>query len=424
MKYASDTRSCCGESEFVLPDAARGTKKAASANAHLIASQPSKPAQERFERTKDNVGTVFGIIDRVFDGSVYRYRVQWRDEPGGHRWPDSWEPGTRLRDKGLAGACNIVDLWKRSQNSCFYKFCKLNGHATRIGASPPNDCALYGIRMAAQLIGSFDWGIEIIVDEFRKFANERCSEPCQRLSLPILYRSLMSGVNGFSAGARLRTLSIPCGVYLCAAFDSKRCTHCIVIQVTADAKRVFDYEHDGVAMSIYVTAAPPAKTAGEICKKQRRDKKSDKSAFQRLKTSRINAHDVTVKESRVLLQIAYDNGDMSGLLDSALAMVESSIYLARFKDNTISDHGAFEAVAKRLQWTCSSIAGMTQFAPVPFDPDAPSKSFAFDRIDRARRLYKVATYGESAMENRKASIVLPTRKRFLSESLLLDTADE
>ncbi|GMF39819.1 unnamed protein product [Phytophthora fragariaefolia] len=137
MKYASGTRSCCGESGFVLPDAARGTKKAASANAHLIASQPSKPAQERFERTKNSVGTVFGIIDRVFDGSVYRYRVQWRDEPGGHRWPDSWEPGTRLRDDGLADACNIVDLWKRSQKFLFLQILQAEWPRYSHRSAPP-----------------------------------------------------------------------------------------------------------------------------------------------------------------------------------------------------------------------------------------------------------------------------------------------
>jgi hypothetical protein len=247
------------------------------------ADTPSFPRQHGGDTLGDegggeaSIGVVFGIIDRDWDGRIFRYRVQWRDEPDGHRWPDSWEPGNCLRDDGFDDACSIVDEWKASSIQCFYTFCKLNGHASRIGASPRKDCAVYGIRVAAELIGSGDWCPGDVVKEFRdqcasrgrpfsdegisygelrcliRFANERCSESAQRLSLPILDKSIMSGVNGCTAGRRLLELPMPCGVYLCAAFDSKRCTHCFVINAEDTTKRVYDVKHDGVFISKYDT---------------------------------------------------------------------------------------------------------------------------------------------------------------------------
>jgi len=136
-------------------------------------------------------------------------------------------------------------------------------------------------------------------------------------------------------------------------------------------------------------------TANEQLKKQRHEKTNSSSGvsddlprFRQLQVSRIKYHDVVVKESRMLLQIAYDTGNMSGLIESTLAIVESSIYLARFADNPASVAKAFEAVAERVAWISADITAMARFEPVPFDEDAPSPAFAAARIEKARALYQ------------------------------------
>ncbi|OWZ22104.1 hypothetical protein PHMEG_0003246 [Phytophthora megakarya] len=72
------------------------------------------------------VGVVLGINDRIWDGNEYRYRVQWKDEPSGYRWDDSWLTDTSLRGGGSHDACDIVDHWKKSKSASFYECCRSN----------------------------------------------------------------------------------------------------------------------------------------------------------------------------------------------------------------------------------------------------------------------------------------------------------
>ncbi|EGZ17447.1 hypothetical protein PHYSODRAFT_331421 [Phytophthora sojae] len=50
-------------------------------------------------------------------GLAYWYSVQWRDEPDGYRWADSWLPRKRLLEDGFEKACAVVDMWKASKTT-------------------------------------------------------------------------------------------------------------------------------------------------------------------------------------------------------------------------------------------------------------------------------------------------------------------
>ncbi|KAG3052774.1 hypothetical protein PC122_g22543 [Phytophthora cactorum] len=51
----------------------------------------AKSTDDRVDNSE--VGFVHAINNRKrLDNSLW-YRVQWRDEPDGYRWPDSWLPG-------------------------------------------------------------------------------------------------------------------------------------------------------------------------------------------------------------------------------------------------------------------------------------------------------------------------------------------
>lgn len=109
--------------------------------------------------------------------------------------------------------------------------------------------------MASALIRNNTWCADYTVEEFRvhcsgrgrpvsdkgvsygellvfvKFTNARCVYSYNQISLSVLDKSLLSGVNGFAAGPRLLCLALSCGVYICASLDSKRTPHCFMIHV-------------------------------------------------------------------------------------------------------------------------------------------------------------------------------------------------
>ncbi|KAE8996544.1 hypothetical protein PR003_g20574 [Phytophthora rubi] len=114
----------------------------------------------------------------------------------------------------------------------------------------------------------------------------------------------------------------------------------------------------------------------------------DDQQFQR---ARLEYHQVVVKESRVLMQLAYDSGNMDGLLKSLISGVESAIQVARFKKYTTQPKPDFEEVARQVADVFVSVKGMVQFAPEPFQgDDAPSESFAFARMVQAHEKYVTA----------------------------------
>ncbi|KAE9279652.1 hypothetical protein PR003_g28176 [Phytophthora rubi] len=80
-----------------------------------------KPLVAEQHGSEESIGIVFAIVDRVVDGSEYRYRVKWRDEPDGHRWQDSWLLGSSLREDGFDDACDAVDAWKLTGAGTFYE---------------------------------------------------------------------------------------------------------------------------------------------------------------------------------------------------------------------------------------------------------------------------------------------------------------
>ncbi|KAE8976739.1 hypothetical protein PR001_g7840 [Phytophthora rubi] len=111
----------------------------------------------------------------------------------------------------------------------------------------------------------------------------------------------------------------------------------------------------------------------------------DHQQFQR---ARLEYHQVVVKESRVLMQLAYDSGNMNGLLKSLISGVESAIQVAQFKKYTTQLKPDFEEVARQVADVFVSVKGMVQFAPEPFQgDDAPSESFATARMVQARDKY-------------------------------------
>ncbi|GMF41765.1 unnamed protein product [Phytophthora fragariaefolia] len=172
------------------------------------------------------------------------------------------------------GWFRIVDAWKASEETNFYRFCSNNGHVHLVGASPTGMCAVYAISIAAKLLGITGWNSSSVVEDFIsncasrgrpispsgltygelrhyvKFVNGRNTTGGQ-ISMSTLDQNLLGGVNGKLAGQRLRVIHLSEGGYICAAFNSMGVSHCIAIRVACGEKYFHDEENDSVALVTY-----------------------------------------------------------------------------------------------------------------------------------------------------------------------------
>lgn len=80
-----------------------------------------------------------------------------------------------------------------------------------------------------------------------KFANQKCSTSYHEISIAILDKNVLPGVNGKFASDKPQSGELPDGVYICAAFSSMRVTHGFVTQVTGGEKTI----HHGIPNSEY-----------------------------------------------------------------------------------------------------------------------------------------------------------------------------
>ncbi|EGZ29831.1 hypothetical protein PHYSODRAFT_294819 [Phytophthora sojae] len=111
----------------------------------------------------------------------------------------------------------------------------------------------------------------------------------------------------------------------------------------------------------------------------------------RFKTARSGYHETVIKEQRVFAQIAYDSGNMTGVLNAFMKSAEATAQLARFKDRAGTPHEGFVAVASRMEDLFAAFGGMLRFDPDPEAmDDGPSVEFAQARIRSAKRKYQVA----------------------------------
>jgi hypothetical protein len=104
--------------------------------------------------------------------------------------------------------------------------------------------------------------------------------------------------------------------------------------------------------------------------------------------ARSKYHATNVKERRMLAQIAYDSGSMSGVVNAMISSIESSIQLARCNNTLRTPQDAFTEVAVQVADTFASYKGLTQFNPDPMDPTSPG--FAQKRIEAAKSKYSGA----------------------------------
>jgi hypothetical protein len=80
---------------------------------------------------------------------------------------------------------------------------------------------------------------------------------------------------------------------------------------------------------------------------------------------------INAKEERVLAQIAYDSGNMAGVVHALISSVESAIQVARWNIKLHTSQYAFTKVAEQVADVFVSYNGLTLFPPDPSDMSSP-----------------------------------------------------
>ncbi|KAE9326021.1 hypothetical protein PF008_g16744 [Phytophthora fragariae] len=247
----------------------RPTNVATTSLVRAISPAPAPKFATNTPARNQERGVVFAIVDREETQFGIKYLVKWCDEADGFRWDDTWEYGVGLREDGFDRACNVVDEWKMSKVSTYYRFCKLNGHCHHIGASPKGLCAFYALGIATELVGNAGWHSMAQARQFMrecagrgkpispegvtygelrcyvKFANSR---NLKQVSTKLLDKNVFGGVTGHQSTSKLCAVVLDEGVYICAAFSSLRVTHSFVIAVVHGKKFIYDDAITGVGI--------------------------------------------------------------------------------------------------------------------------------------------------------------------------------
>jgi hypothetical protein len=100
-------------------------------------------------------------------------------------------------------------------------------------------------------------------------------------------------------------------------------------------------------------------------------------------------YDVVCREEQLKIATAYNNGNLSGVIEAIVSGVTSAVYLARSQDRCKTSDEAFSAVCVRVGDVLASTHSNTWYPPKPdYSSDAPSAEFSSGRITRVRQKYR------------------------------------
>lgn len=86
----------------------------------------------------------------------------------------------------------------------------------------------------------------------------------------------------------------------------------------------------------------------------------------RLQRAQANFHEVVGKECMLRLDAHYNEGSLSGVIDSTVTWVQHAVLLSRARDRPGTAAEAYESIARRLTDVFRFALGTTRLSPAPF----------------------------------------------------------